>query len=77
MVEVVFKVIVFQGDVNVDFIAKLYKEENEQYMTGYGACWADLLIEDMDQYYPTFPDIYRPYFWFTRDAEGDKEVCKD
>ena len=37
--------------------------------------WQYLLKEDVDQYYPTFPDIYLPNFCLHGVAGGDKEYC--
>ena len=40
-----------------------------------GGYWQYLLKDDIDQYYPTFPDIYRPYFCLHGYGGGDKEAC--
>ena len=37
--------------------------------------WKYLLLEDVDQYYPTFPDIYLPNFCLHGYSGGDKEYC--
>ena len=64
-----------RGAYNCGLYYSIYRENKDQTISVSGAHWWDLLREDIDQYYPTFPDIYRPQFCLPGVSGGDKKVC--
>ena len=66
----------YGGGRNCGLFYQIFREKDDQSIEPYGARWSDLLLEDIDQYYPTFPDIYLPQFCLMGIAGGDKEICE-
>ena len=65
-----------RGDGQCGLYYHIYPEEKDNVLGPQsGGHWRYLLQYDIDQYYPTFPDIYRPYFCHHGQAGGNKDVC--
>ena len=64
-------------EINCGLYYYTYPETNELgSFSTQGTHWRDLLQEDDDVYYPTFPDIYSPKFCKHGQKGGDKEKCE-
>ena len=53
----------------------MFEENNEISISPITTNWPTFLASDTDPYYPTSPNIYRPYFCDHGQAGGDKEEC--
>ena len=64
---------------NVDYSCGLvyhhFKETGDNVLSREYHRWKELLRTDVDVYYPTFPDIYMPYFCYDGAGGGNKENC--
>ena len=61
-----------RGDGNCGLYYHIFRENSDQSISQSGYYWRYFLEYDIDQYYPTFPDIYRPQFCVHGYGGGDK-----
>ena len=62
-------------NVNCGLIFHIFDETDDNIIKVTKHYWRELLVDDLNVYYPTFPDIYLPNFCEHGRSGGDKEPC--